>query len=137
MSEWVEVNPERLELLRRAIGRAFAIADQWVEASIARGEAAEVREAFHELFQYLLGAQGHAFMLTYRDPEPGVFESLLATPGEQFDREGVVVSSVLVAQRLADLHAPSRCPHRNTATHPPGTIGGSPVTVCNDCGVYL
>ena len=65
------------------------------------------------------------------------FEQLLRDPTQQLDRNGEVAASVLAAQRLADIHSPARCPHHDTSTHPPGTAGGSSVTVCNDCGIYL
>lgn len=132
-----EVDPERLDLLRRALGRVVSIAEEWQEASRVRHEDQAVIDTFDEIKMYASSALSESRLMTAREADPSVFERLLATPGEQFDRDGIVAGTVLAKQRLADLHSPSRCPHRNTSTHPPGTMDGNPVTVCNDCGVYL
>lgn len=56
------------------------------------------------------------------------FEDVLRDPTTQMDREGVVLASILTHQA---------CKHGNAVTHLPATAGGSSVTACPDCGMYL
>jgi hypothetical protein len=127
---YVNVDAERLERLRSAIGRALAVAFEWQEGAIMRGERAEVCDAFSVLAMLTQAASTEALLLTYREPEPGVFERLLTAPGEQFDKGGEVLRSVLA-------HQQGGCRHASARTTPPATMGGTAVTACPDCGLYL
>ena len=95
------------------------------------------REAIGRIQQYAAKAQGTLITTIERDLALTPWEQLLADPTQQLDKDGEVAASILAAQRLADIHSPARCPHRRTTTHPPGTAGANPVTVCDDCGLYL
>lgn len=126
----VMVSAERLDSLRSALGRVVSTAEGWQEASRVRRDDGAVIDAFDEIKMYASIALSESRLMTVREADPGVFERLLTAPGEQFDKDGIVAASVLAHQRGA-------CSHTKKSTYPPGTIGGSPVTVCNDCGVYL
>lgn len=56
------------------------------------------------------------------------FEQLLRDPTTQLDPDGVVLRSVLAQQS---------CQHERATTHLPATAGGSTVTACPECGLYL
>lgn len=126
---WIEVNPERLEQVRKFTARAAGLAEQWLEGAYMRNEDRAIKDAFAELHMLTTVAAQEASLLTYREAEPTEWERLLADPTQQFDKEGVVLRSVLAHQRAA-------CQHKDETTYPPATIGGTPVTVCNVCGVY-
>lgn len=106
-----------------AVAYEYALDDR---QSIANDDRAAVAEWFDRVAR--LGEEYARAQQRRMRLEGPSFVDVLRDPTTQMDRDGVVLASILTHQV---------CKHPNAKTHLPGTAGGSSVTACPDCGMYL